>query len=78
MMHTILIMYQSVSSTSLTSSLSMTTLSILSTGASDRSDDPHSSEHLIALQQLQEHLDQTKKQVQSKDQQMLEKDKKVQ
>ncbi|KAK3097859.1 hypothetical protein FSP39_013894 [Pinctada imbricata] len=62
---------------SLTGSLSITSLSLLNTSAPDRSDDPHSSEHLIALQQLQEQLDATKKQLTSKDQQLLEKDKKI-
>ena len=40
-------------------------------------DDPHSSEHLIALQQLQQQLDAARKQIQDKDQQLREKEKKV-
>ncbi|KAL5010233.1 hypothetical protein ScPMuIL_012538 [Solemya velum] len=39
--------------------------------------DPNSSDHLIAMTQLQEQLEATKKQVTSKEQQLLEKDKKI-
>lgn len=39
--------------------------------------DPNSSDHLIAMTQLQEQLEATKKQVSTKEQQLLEKDKKV-
>lgn len=53
-------------------------LSLLNASALDKPvEDPHSSEHLIALQQLQEQLDSSKKQLQLKDQQLLERDKKV-
>ena len=53
-------------------------LSLLNASALDKPmEDPHSSEHLIALQQLQEQLDSSKKQLTIKDQQLLEKDKKV-
>ncbi|XP_033739826.1 protein FAM76B-like isoform X2 [Pecten maximus] len=60
-------------SMSLSSSLSMLNAS----SATDKVDDPHSSEHLIALQQLQDQLDATRKQLQAKDQQLLEKDKQI-
>ncbi|XP_011413933.1 protein FAM76A isoform X2 [Magallana gigas] len=53
-------------------------LSLLNASALDKPvEDPHSSEHLIALQQLQEQLDSSKKQLQLKDQQLLERDKKI-
>ncbi|XP_048769262.1 protein FAM76B-like isoform X2 [Ostrea edulis] len=53
-------------------------LSLLNTSAMEKTmEDPHSSEHLIALQQLQEQLDAAKKQLQTKDQHLLEKDKKI-
>lgn len=41
------------------------------------SEDPHSSEHLIALQQLQEQMEGLKRQLQQKEQQLLEKEKKL-
>ncbi|XP_061171153.1 protein FAM76B-like [Saccostrea echinata] len=60
------------------SGLSSMSLSILNTSAMEKTvEDPHSSEHLIALQQLQEQLDAAKKQIQNRDQQLLEKDKKI-
>lgn len=40
-------------------------------------EDPHSSEHLIALQLLQEQMEGLKKTLQQKEQQLLEKEKKV-
>lgn len=40
--------------------------------------DPNSSEHIIAINRLQEQLDNLKKQLSSKDQQLLEKEKRVQ
>ncbi|KAH3809383.1 protein FAM76B-like [Dreissena polymorpha] len=39
--------------------------------------DPNSSEHIIAINRLQEQLDNMKKQLSMKDQQLLEKDKKI-
>lgn len=39
--------------------------------------DPNSSEHIIAINRLQEQLDNLKKQLSQKDQQLLEKEKKV-
>ncbi|XP_021362780.1 protein FAM76B-like isoform X3 [Mizuhopecten yessoensis] len=58
-------------SMSLSSSLSMLNAS----SATDKVDDPHSSEHLIALQQLQDQMETMRKQLQAKDQQLMEKDK---
>lgn len=53
-------------------------MSILNTSsATDKVDDPHSSEHLIALQQVQDQLESMRKQLLAKDQQLLEKDKQV-
>lgn len=77
--HVCMIRYQYnslfVYSSGLGSSMS---LSLLNASALDKPvEDPHSSEHLIALQQLQEQLDSSKKQLQLKDQQLLERDKKV-
>ena len=39
--------------------------------------DPNSSEHIIAINRLQDQLEAMKKQLQSKDQQLMEKEKKV-
>ena len=39
--------------------------------------DPNSSEHIIAINRLQDQLEGMKKQLQAKDQQLMEKDKKV-
>lgn len=59
------------------SSFSMS-MSILNTSsATDKVDDPHSSEHLIALQQVQDQLESMRKQLLAKDQQLLEKDKQI-
>jgi hypothetical protein len=63
--------FDSGSSLSTLSGLNMSSLTDKPT------EDPHSSEHLIALQLLQEQMEGLKKQLQQKEQQLLEKEKKV-
>lgn len=59
----------------MTGTLTPTKTSVLATEKSPV--DPNSSEHIIAINRLQEQLDNLKKQLSLKDQQLLEKEKKV-
>lgn len=62
-------------SNGMTGTLTPTKSSVLATEKSPV--DPNSSEHIIAINRLQEQLDNLKKQLSMKDQQLLEKEKKV-